>query len=122
LKYNPRIVLAFIAKLGNVAEWDYEGECFDLGPRGGKCVCGHFIRYAYIIHHKGDNKTEQIGSTCIDFFKEYSPELYASLALTRKQRRSAAVKASRAKKQGINIKLETLTEDPSQLHFQLITA
>lgn len=48
-------------------------------PDGPKCVCGHGVRYQFVIRHKVTGKTENICSVCIKFVELLSPELYQQL-------------------------------------------
>lgn len=72
----------FIAKLGDPTQFDHTGEVIDLVKPVGKCVCGHPIRYEYIIKNRYNGKIAKVGSECINNFQDYSPALYASLMKT----------------------------------------
>ena len=53
----------------------------------GRCVCGHAITYAYQLVNSKTAATAQVGSTCIEHFKEYILALYEQLRATRKSRK-----------------------------------
>lgn len=71
------IAAAFIERLGDPTKYEFTGMVNDLGMPIGTCVCGHQIRYEYIIA-KG-SKHVAVGSECIHNFKHYNPKLYAKL-------------------------------------------
>ncbi len=66
--------------LGNGADWEYHGECSDLGAPVGVCSCGHTgLRYLFYLAHKSNGRQAIVGSTCIGHFSEARPELVASI-------------------------------------------
>lgn len=76
-------VARFVEKLGKVEEYDHTGDCLDAGRDSReKCVCGHPIRYCYIIKNRITGKQAQVGSECINHFQDYNVELYNSLIAT----------------------------------------
>lgn len=78
LENKASFIKTFIDKLGDVSEWEHNGVVIDAGKGSKeKCVCGHRIRYLFIIE-KGD-KTTYVGSECINHFKDYNINLYNSL-------------------------------------------
>jgi hypothetical protein len=84
--YNARLLSA----LGDGRQWEYRGECNDLRKPVGKCSCGHQIRFEYIIHHRTDqDRTAVVGSDCVGYFAQVTPETFAAL--------SEAVEATKAR-------------------------
>jgi len=72
----------FIEKLGDVANWNHSGVVVDSGKGSTeKCVCGHPIRYLYKIDGP-EGKVAQVGSECINHFKDYNESLYNALIST----------------------------------------
>lgn len=68
------------AVLGNGAEWEYRGECCDLGYPTGKCACGQIgLRFEFTIHHP-DGRRAIVGSSCILSYDGVTPELAERLA------------------------------------------
>ena len=64
------------AVLGNGQDWEYRGECIDLGSCTGRCACGHEgLRFLFTIHHKTTGKSVVVGSTCIATYPGISPAL-----------------------------------------------
>ena len=57
----------------NPAEWVYNGECKDLGATIGNCVCGHEIRYEFIVERNGEKRI--LGSVCIENYAFFSPAM-----------------------------------------------
>jgi len=47
-------------------EWAYTGEVQDAKGAGARCVCGHPIRWIFVIRRDRDGATLPIGSTCIE--------------------------------------------------------
>lgn len=47
-------------------EWSYTGEVVDAQGEGAKCVCGHPIRWIFVIRRERDGALLPIGSTCIE--------------------------------------------------------
>jgi hypothetical protein len=45
------------------------------GNRPYKCECGITLRYCYIVHHRKENKTYQLGETCLGNYTMMSAEL-----------------------------------------------
>ncbi|MDY8025660.1 hypothetical protein [Paenibacillus polymyxa] len=45
------------------------------GNRPYKCECGITLRYCYIVHHRKENKTYQLGETCLGNYTTMSAEL-----------------------------------------------
>lgn len=70
---------ALIAALGDPSQYEYTGQCIDAGQPVARCACGHQIRYCFIIRHKVNGNTAQVGSTCIGHFEGINPGLYTSL-------------------------------------------
>lgn len=91
---------ALAAALGDGRDWEYRGEVIDHGPPSGivfnpaQCACGHQIRYGYIVHHKTDNRTAQLGSSCINHFETVAPGTFEALkaAVERTERKIADAK------------------------------
>lgn len=71
---NMYHVKAFIEKLGDVSKWEFTGEIVDLKQAVGSCICGHQIRYEYLI--TDGTRKEAVGSECINHFKTYNERLY----------------------------------------------
>lgn len=87
---------AFIEKLGNPAEWRYEGVCVDGGKSGEHCICGHPIRWCFVITN--GTRTEIVGSECVNHFKSINVECYEALVKgveDLKARLAAAKKAAK---------------------------
>ncbi len=75
---QARIVKDFIDTLGNVKDWSFS-HVVELDFPVGACVCGHPIKFEYYIANSKTGREVTVGSECIGHFKEYTPELYASL-------------------------------------------
>lgn len=45
------------------------------GNRPYRCECGNSLRFQYIVHHTGRNKTYRLGSTCFEGYTSLSPEI-----------------------------------------------
>lgn len=79
---RAEFIKTFIDKLGNVDNWNHSGIVIDAGKGSNeKCVCGHKIRYLFILEGL-NGKTAQVGSECINHFKDYNESLYNSLIAT----------------------------------------
>jgi hypothetical protein len=77
VEYAKRLCVA----LGNPQEWDYQGECNDLGLPSGTCACGHSgIRYEFVLIHRTSNKREVVGSTCICHYFLINPVVAKRMA------------------------------------------
>jgi hypothetical protein len=76
---TENFVKQFIDTLGDVKDWHHNGVVIELPFATGMCVCGHQIKFEYVIVNSKTNRKETLGSECINHFKDYSPELYASL-------------------------------------------
>jgi hypothetical protein len=73
--YAARLAVA----LGNGAEWEYRGECYELQRATGKCACGHCgLKYLFKLHHPRRGCVE-VGSSCIVSYHGITPELAARL-------------------------------------------
>ena len=112
---------SFIKELGNPKDWRYTGIVNDLGNPVGNCICGHPIRYEFIIT---DGKKEKaIGSTCINYFSSIDTELYASLKdayeawLEKKKADLKAIKEAQEAEEVAKIKgeFDSLYEDWSKV-------
>lgn len=78
IEKKASFIKTFIDKLGDVVNWEHKGEVIDSGVKSKeKCVCGHSIRYCFILENNG--KKAQVGSECINHFKDYNISLYNSL-------------------------------------------
>lgn len=67
------------AVLGNGAEWEYRGECFELPFPTGKCACGQVgLRFEFRIHH-ADGRSVIVGSSCIETYPEINPDMAARI-------------------------------------------
>lgn len=99
--YAARLALV----LGNGADWDYRGECFDLRWPTGNCACGHRgLRFLFTLHHKRESRTAIVGSSCIETYADISPALVkrlqadaerlAALAADREERARIAAQSS----------------------------
>lgn len=100
----------FIETLGNPLEWDFTGDINDLGMPVGQCICGHNIRYEYVISN--GSRFHTVGSTCIDHFKEANPSLYETLLQAKKdyeQKKKDLIKAEKEAMQ--NKEIIKLKED-----------
>lgn len=79
---KAEFIKTFIDKLGNVDNWNHSGIVIDNGKgSSAKCVCGHRIRFLFILEGP-EGKTAQVGSECINHFKDYNETLYNSLIST----------------------------------------
>lgn len=77
MAHNVAIVAEFIRKLGDPSKFDYTGRVVDNKYVTGQCVCGHAIRYEYII--TDGTREVSVGSECINHFKQYNPDLFERL-------------------------------------------
>lgn len=61
---------------GKLNDWELK-EILDAGygNRPYKCECGISLRYCYIVHHRKENKTYQLGETCLGNYTMMSAEL-----------------------------------------------
>jgi len=50
------------------------------GKRSYQCECGVKLRFCYIVHHRKDNKTYQLGETCLGNYTMMSPELIKDIS------------------------------------------
>jgi hypothetical protein len=82
LEAQAEFVKRFIDRLGDVADWEHTGEVIELEYGAGHCVCGHPIKYLFIIQNIKTHQTASVGSECINHFSTYSPSLYAALTAT----------------------------------------
>lgn len=65
--------------LGDGAQWEYRGECADLGSPRGTCTCGHAgIRYEFTLHH-ADGRSAVVGSSCIETYQGVSTATAAAI-------------------------------------------
>lgn len=69
----------FIQTLGDPSTWVFDGEVIDLGRMCGNCLCGHPIRYEFIIHSADRSRQAIVGSECIEHFQSYNPGLFEAL-------------------------------------------
>ncbi|RCX19806.1 hypothetical protein DFP94_104261 [Fontibacillus phaseoli] len=80
LAYKKGIVLHSNISLDEIWEklndWELK-EILDggYGNRPYKCECGITLRYCYIVHHRKENKTYQLGETCLGNYTMMSAEL-----------------------------------------------
>lgn len=102
-------VQSLLRALGNPSEWTFNGAVTDTGREdGGRCACGHPIRYLFHIEHT-TRGAACVGSTCINHIAEISPELGAALGAARERLESslaeAKAKAKRAIADAENVRL-----------------
>ena len=76
---QAEFISRFINNLGDVKNWEHNGEVVELQTVSGTCVCGHPIKFLYYIEEKNTHRKEALGSECINNFKDYNLELYESL-------------------------------------------
>ena len=76
---QAEFISRFINNLGDVKNWEHNGEVVELQTVSGTCVCGHPIKFLYYIEEKNTHRKETLGSECINNFKDYNLELYESL-------------------------------------------
>lgn len=70
------IIAKFIARLGDPRQWEFTGEVVDGGPGSkAECICGHPIRWIFMIQKTGGCDRAQVGSECINHFQEYNPSM-----------------------------------------------
>ena len=73
---------ALLRALGNPSEWKYTGLVTEDPACQGRCACGQQgIRFEFHLIHA--DRPAVVGSTCVDHFKEISPELYSALNAAR---------------------------------------
>lgn len=92
-------VLRLLAALApDPRAWEYTGDVIDTGaPDGGKCACGHPVRYLFPLRRGED--TANVGSTCVEHFSAIDPDLHDRLseALARNTAAIAEAKAAARK-------------------------
>ncbi len=101
VRISPRAVSAshytrnLARVLGNGAEWEYSGDCTDLGAPTGKCACGHMgLRYLFTLNHP-DGRKAVVGSVCVGNYPGISPALADRLAAEVERLQAAAREAQR---------------------------
>jgi len=111
---SVEFIARFIEKLGDVKDWDHNGIVNDLGFPKGYCVCGHPIQFEYELINKINGKKAVVGSDCINNFKEYSPELFASLMATiervKKEEKEAKLLLESAELETLKTKYNSLSD------------
>lgn len=101
-----------LAGLGGTAEgWEYFGEVHDLGRVAGECLCGHPIRYEFLLRKEG--RVAILGSECINSFHGFSPELVERIqnslkALTEARKEAARLSREMAEEDAIKNALSEL--------------
>lgn len=93
---------AFMDRLGDPRQWEATGEVRDLQKPEGTCICGHAIRYEYVIQHLTAGHLAHVGSECINHFQELNPDLWAALERARlefEEKVKAQEKAARSARQ-----------------------
>lgn len=87
----------------NPEEWEYTGEYIDLGSpfagEGGRCACGHYIRWAFIIRRVSNAEQTQVGSTCIEHFQQINEATYTHLVSADKKLKEELAAAQKSAKQ-----------------------
>jgi hypothetical protein len=119
---NVRVMFIepFIEKMGNPREYEYRGECHDLGRVSGYCVCGHPIRYEFLVHHKTGDRVAILGSECIGHFRFIAPELYADLtAAVEKLEKELAEAKKAAKNAKISAKIDEIKPQYDAAYLKL---
>lgn len=131
------IVGAFIARLGDPTKFYYTGQVIELPFPTGMCVCGHQIKYEYMI--SDGNQTVAVGSECINHFREYNQKLYEELMKAkagfdekkkedarkaREARRNAEVEKLEAEHKAIQAEIKSMFPDgypwlPAELYWDL---
>ena len=79
------MVKSFFETIGDPNKWEFTGQVNDNKYMTDVCVCGHFIRYEYIIRNIDTGETEKVGSECITNFKEYNEALYNELVTAKRE-------------------------------------
>ena len=74
-----RFISPFMSKMGDPRDYEYRGICIDAGRPCEKCICGHSIRYIFVVHHKTEPREANLGSECINHFQAYNPDLWQAL-------------------------------------------
>jgi viroplasmin and RNaseH domain-containing protein len=69
----------FVTALGDTRDYVYTGIINERQCADGACVCGHPIRYEFVIKNQNTGVTATIGSECIKHFKDYNPDMYDDL-------------------------------------------
>lgn len=70
----------FIQALGDARDWEFTGDVYDAGPKSfEQCVCGHPIRWVFVIQSTKTGITAKVGSECINHFQDYNPGLFSIL-------------------------------------------
>jgi len=99
----------FIQVLGDPSKWEYTGEVVDC-LRGAYCICGHAIRYRFLISYNG--RIEGVGSECINHFQNINPEMFESLKLAdEKLKKEIAEAKKKAHELELNTKIVPLKEE-----------
>jgi hypothetical protein len=110
--------------LGDGRDWEYRGECTDLGLRGprGKCSCGHEgLRYLFTIHRiRGGGGKVIVGSTCIGHFHGANAEMVDAIQRDADRlEREAADRLGAARRATQNAEATKLLDDLNQAMWAL---
>ena len=82
---------------GSPQDYRYTGIINDTRPVGSNCACGMPIRWEFVLEHKHNpNDRKVIGSTCIEHFKDISPEEYLKMATSLEDFKDRMKKAKKA--------------------------
>ena len=95
-------VKALIAGLdGNPQLWDYTGLCIDSGKGLSlvRCVCGHPIRFQFMVCNHETNEIKALGSVCIEHYREYHSEDAKRMDFDLERMKQVASKAARKAKE-----------------------
>lgn len=72
-------------------EWDFNGTVNDYGPvteqkPPQKCqLCGHPIRYGYILNNSKNTKSVEVGSECINNYMMVTPTVMKKMEVAKKK-------------------------------------
>lgn len=87
------------AVLGDGADWEYRGDCNERQYADGKCACGHAgIRFEFMIHHKTENRSVIVGSSCINSYSAINPDMVNAIAADVERLERAAAERLKAAK------------------------
>lgn len=110
-----------LGRLGNGEDWEYRGECLDAGKSPAYCVCGHPIRWQFVIHRTNNGTdTAIVGSECVQHFMFLNPKLYNSLATAVEELRAKIAEEKKKIKEAL-IEEETsiLKEEYSSVYSEV---
>lgn len=81
-------------------EWEFNGKVIDYGPIKDqkpkqKCnLCGHNVRYAYVLNNTKNGKSIEVGSECIENYIMITPAVLSKMESAKKNLKMEAKKAA----------------------------